>query len=289
VGFPAGGSTDSVARIVGDYLSERLGQRIVIENKPGAGSNIAAEVVARAPSDGHTLLFLTSSNAIHASVQRKAAFDLLRDIAPVAGLVRAPIVMVVHPAVPATSVAEFIAYAKADPGKLNMCSPGTGTTAHLSGELFKLATGVDLVHVPYRGSAPALTDLIAGQVQVMFDPLVSALPHIQSGALRALGLTTADRSHQAADVPTIAETVPGYEAVLWFGVGVPKSTATPIVERLNREVNAGLSDHKIGMRLSELGATPWVTTSGEFEAFVAAEIAKWDRVVRSSGVKVKAE
>ena len=241
VGFPAGGSSDIVARILSEWLQSRLGQTFLIENKPGAGSNIAAEAVVNSPPDGYTLLSVTSANAINATVNKRTlSFDLLKQIAPVAGSAYGPSVMVVNPSLPAKTVAEFIAYAKANPGKINMGSAGVATTSHMAGELFKAMAAVDLVHVPYRGSAPALTDLVGGQVQVMFDAMISTMPHIQSGKLRALGVTTAARSEVLADLPTIAETVPGYEAIIWYGVGAPRGTPTDIVGKLNREFNAGL-------------------------------------------------
>jgi tripartite-type tricarboxylate transporter receptor subunit TctC len=287
VGFPAGGSTDIVARILGAWLQERLGQPFLVENKPGAGSNIAAEAVVNAPVDGYTLLSVTSANAINATVNRKTlSFDILTQIAPVAGSARGPNVLVVHPSVPVTSVAEFIAYAKARPGKLNMGTPGVATTGHMAGELFKAMAGVDLVHVPYRGSAPAVTDLIAGQVQMMVDAMVTTLPHIQAGKLRALGVTTATRSETLPYVPTIAETVPGYEAVIWYGVGVPRGTPPDIVGKLNREINTGLASPKIKSQLADLGSSPIIASPQEFGAFVKAEIEKWEKVIKVSGTKV---
>jgi tripartite-type tricarboxylate transporter receptor subunit TctC len=287
IGFPAGGSTDIVARILSAWLQERMGQPFLVENKPGAGSNIAAEAVVNAPADGYTLLAVTSANAINATVNRKTlSFDILTQIAPVAGLARGPNVLVVHPSIPATTVGEFIAYAKARPGRLNMGTPGVATTGHMAGELFKAMAGVDLVHVPYRGSAPAVTDLIAGQVQMMVDAMVTTLPHIQAGKLRALAVTTATRSEALPDVPTIAETVPGYEAVIWFGIGVPRGTPPAIVDRLNREINAGLASAKIRSQLAELGSSPITSSPPEFGAFVKAEIEKWENVIRASGTKV---
>ena len=270
VGFSAGGSSDIVARILSEWLQTRLGQTVLIENKPGAGSNIAAEAVVNAPPDGYTLLSVTSANAINATVNKRTlSFDLLKQIAPVAGSAYGPSVMVIHPSVPARTVAEFIAYAKANPGKINMGSAGVATTSHMAGELFKAMAAVNLVHVPYRGSAPALTDLVGGQVQVMFDALISTLPHIQSGKLRPLAVTTAARSQVLADVPTIAETVPGYEATIWYG-----------------EFNAGLSSAKIKSQLAELGSTPIAGGPGEFGAFVKSEIEKWEKVITLSGTKV---
>jgi tripartite-type tricarboxylate transporter receptor subunit TctC len=264
-----------------------LGQPFLVENKPGAGSNIAAEAVVNAPADGYTLLSVTSANAINATVNRKTlSFDILTRIAPVAGSARGPNVLVVHPSVPATTVAEFIAYAKARPGQLNMGTPGVATTGHMAGELFKAMAGVDLVHVPYRGSAPAVTDLIAGQVQMMIDAMVTTLPHIQSGKLRALGVTTATRSEALPNVPTIAQTVAGYDAVIWYGVGVPQGTPADIVGKLNREINAGLASPRIKAQLADLGVSPIIASPPEFGAFVAAEIEKWEKVIRVSGTKV---
>jgi tripartite-type tricarboxylate transporter receptor subunit TctC len=287
VGFSAGGSSDIVARILSDWLQSRLGQTVLIENKPGAGSNIAAEAVVNSPPDGYTLLSVTSANAINATVNKRTlSFDLLKQIAPVAGSAYGPSVMVVHPSVPARTVAEFIAYAKAHPGKINMGSAGVATTSHMAGELFKAMAAVNLVHVPYRGSAPALTDLVGGQVQVMFDALISTLPHIQSGKLRPLAITTAARSQVLADVPTIAETVPGYEATIWYGVGVPQGTPADVVGRLNREFNAGLASAKIKSQLAELGSTPITGSPSEFGAFVKSETEKWERVITLSGTKV---
>jgi tripartite-type tricarboxylate transporter receptor subunit TctC len=288
VGFPAGGSSDIVARTLGDWLQERLGQPFLVDNRPGAGSNLAAEAVIHSPPDGYTLLSVTSANAVNATVNRKSlSFDLLKQIAPVAGSARGPNVLVVHPSVPAATVAEFIAYAKANPGRINMGSPGVGTTGHMAGELLKAMAAIDLVHVPYRGSAPALTDLIGGQVQVMLDAMITTLPHIQSGKLRALGVTTATRSQTLPDLPAIAETVAGYEAVIWYGVGVPHGTPADIVLKLNREINAGLSSPKINARLAELGSTPIIGSADEFGAFVRSETEKWENVIKLSGARVE--
>ncbi len=288
VGFPAGGSSDIVARILSEWLQERLGQPFLVENRPGAGSNIAAEAALNSPPDGYTLLSVTSANAINATINKRSlSFDLLKQIAPVAGSARGPSVMVVHPSIPAKTVAEFIAYAKANPGRINMGSPGIGTTGHMAGELFKAMAAVDLVHVPYRGSAPALTDLIGGQVQVMFDAMITTLPHIQSGKLRALAVTTATRSEVLSNLPTIAETVPGYEAVIWYGVGVPQGAPADIVGKLNREMNAALSSPKIRSQLADLGATPITGSPDEFGAFVRSEVEKWEKVIRLSGTKVE--
>ncbi len=287
VGFPAGGSSDIVARLLGASMQERLGQTVLIENKPGAGSNIAAESVVNSPPDGYTLLSVTSANAINTTVNKRSlSFDLLKQIAPVAGSALGPSVMVVHPSVPANSVAEFIAYAKANPGKINMAPAGVATTSHLAGELFKAMAGVNLVHVPYRGSAPALNDLVGGQVQVMFDAMVSTLPLINAGKLRALGVTTAAKSETLPNVPTIAETVPGYEAVIWYGVGAPSGTPNDVVRKLNREFNAALASPAIRARLTELGSTPIVGSPEDFWAFTKAEIEKWERVIKLSGTKV---
>ncbi len=287
VGFPAGGSSDIVARVLSEWMQARLGQAFLVENKPGAGSNIATETVVNSPADGYTLLSVTSANAINATVSKKSlSFDLLKQMAPVAGSAYGPSVMVVNPALPVKTVAEFIAYAKANPGKINMGSAGVATTSHMAGELFKAMAAVDLVHVPYRGSAPALTDLVGGQVQVMFDAMISTMPHIQSGKLRALGVTTATRSEVLADLPTIAETVPGYEAIIWYGVGVPRGTPMDIVGKLNREFNAGLTSPKIKSRLAELGSTPIAVGPDEFWTFVRSEIDKWEKVIRLSGTKV---
>jgi tripartite-type tricarboxylate transporter receptor subunit TctC len=287
VGFAAGGSSDIVARLMSDWLQERVGQAFLVENRPGAGSNLAAEAVVNAPPDGYTLLSVTSANAINATVNKKSlAFDLVKQIAPIAGTARGPNVMVVHPSIPATTVAEFIAYAKANPGKINMGSAGVGTTSHLAGELFKAMAGVDLVHVPYRGSAPALTDLVGGQVQVMFDAMITTLPHIQAGKLRALGVTTATRSPVLASLPAIAESVPGYEAVIWYGVGAPHGTSAETIGKLNREMNAALAAPKITAKLAELGATPIIGSPEEFGTFVRSEIAKWETVIKVSGTKV---
>ncbi|MGZ3349392.1 MAG: Bug family tripartite tricarboxylate transporter substrate binding protein [Xanthobacteraceae bacterium] len=287
IGFPAGGSTDTLVRIMAEWLQMRLGQTVLVENKSGAGSNIATEAVINAPPDGYTLAAVTSANAINATISKRApTFDFLKDLAPVAGLAQGPSVMVVHPSVPANSVAEFIAYARANPGKINMGTPGVGTTGHMAGELFKAMAGVDLVHVPYRGSAPAITDLIGGQVQVMFDAMISTLPQIQSGKIRALAVTAATRSAMLPNVPTIAETVPGYEAIIWYGVGVPRGTPTDVVAKLNREINAGLTSTKMRSQLSELGSTPIIATPDEFWAFARSETEKWEKVIRQSGAKI---
>jgi tripartite-type tricarboxylate transporter receptor subunit TctC len=285
VGFPAGGPTDVFARLIGQWLSERLGQQFIIENRPGAGSNIAAEAVVNAAPDGYTLLFVSAANAIGATFYDKLSFAFLRDVAPVAGVVRGPMVMVINPAVPATTVAEFIAYAKANPGKINMASVGNGTSPHLAGELFKAMAGVNMLHVPYRGAAPALTDLIAGQVQVMFEGMASLLDHGRTGKLRLLGVTTATRSPVLPDLPSVSEFVPGYEASQWYGIGAPKDTPAEIVATLNKEINAGLADAKIRARFSDLGGTVLVVSSAEFGKLLADETEKWGKVVKFTGAK----
>jgi tripartite-type tricarboxylate transporter receptor subunit TctC len=287
VTYPAGGGTDITARIMGQWLSERLGQQFVIENKPGAGNNIGTEAAIHSPADGYTLLLVNPANAINATLYPKLSFNFLRDIAPVAGIMRVPNVMEVNPAVPANTVAEFIAYAKANPGKINWASSGNGTSVHLSGELFKMMTGVQLTHVPYRGSAPALTDMLAGTVQVIFDNMPPSLPHIRAGKLRALGVTTAVRSDALPDVPTVAETVPGYEASAFFGVGVPKGTPPEIIDKLNKEINAGLADPRIKARLFELGGMLTPGTPADFGKLVADETEKWAKVIKAGGVTLE--
>ena len=285
VGFPAGGPTDIVARVIAQRLSERLGQEFLVENRPGAASNIGTEAALRAPPDGYTLLQVTSSNAVNATFYEKLNFDLMSDIAPVAGIVRVPFVMEINPSVPAKSVPEFIAYAKANPGKINMASGGIGTSTHIAGELFKMMAGVNLVHVPYRGSAPALTDMIGGQVQVMFDILTSSIQHIRSGALRALAVTSATRSEVLPDLPTLGEFLPGYEATAWYGIAAPKDTSSEIVDKLSKEINAGLADPKIKARLADLAGAVIPGSPADFGKLVAGEIEKWGKVVKFSGAK----
>jgi tripartite-type tricarboxylate transporter receptor subunit TctC len=285
IGFPPGGPSDIVARLMGQWLSERLGQPFVVENRPGAGGNISAEAVVRAAPDGYTLHLSASPNAINATLYDKLNFNFLRDIAPVAGITRVPNIMEVNPAVPARTVPEFIAYAKGNAGKINMASGGNGTTQHLSGELFKMMTGTDMVHVPYRGEAPALTDLVGGQVQVMFGVMASSIEHVRSGRLRALAVTTATRSDALPDVPTVGNVIAGYEASTWFGIGAPKETPAEIVVRLNREINAGLADPKIKARLADLGGAPLVGSAADFGKLLADETEKWARVVKFSGAK----
>jgi tripartite-type tricarboxylate transporter receptor subunit TctC len=285
VGFAAGGPNDVVARLIGQWLSERLGQSFVIENRTGAGGNIGAEVVVRAPPDGYMLLLATGANAVNASLYDKLSFNFIRDIAPVASIMRVPNAMMVNPSVPARTVPEFIAYAKANPGKINMATAGNGSTPHISGELFKEMTGVDLVPVAYRGGGPALIDLLAGQMQVMFEPTIATIEYIRSGKLRALAVTTATRSELLPDIPTVGESVPGYEASQWFGICAPKNTPTEIVERLNQEINAGLADVKMKARLAEMGGVPIPMTSGGFGKLIADETEKWGKVIRASNIK----
>jgi tripartite-type tricarboxylate transporter receptor subunit TctC len=283
VGYPPGGSTDICARLIGQYLSEHLHQQFAIENKPGAGNNLATEMAAHSAPDGYTLFLVNPANAINATLYKNLSFNFIADMAPVAGFIRVPNVMEVNPNVPAKTVKEFIDYAKANPGKVNMASSGIGTSVHLSGALFMLMTGVDLVHVPYRGASPALTDMLGGQVQVMFDNLPSSIGHIQSGRLRALAVTTAERSKTLPDVPTVAETVPGYEASAWFGVSVPKGTPRPIIDRLNKTVNEALADPDIQAKLAQLGGTLISGTPEDFGKLVAAETEKWSKVVKATG------
>jgi len=287
VGYPPGGSTDICARLIGQYLSERLHQQFVVENKPGAGNNLATELAVNAPADGYTLFLANAANAINATLYKNLTFDFSRDMAPVAGLVRIPNVMEVSPAVPAQSVAEFIGYAKANPGKVNLASSGIGTSVHLSGALFVMMTGLDLVHVPYRGSAPALTDLLGGQVQVMFDNLPSSIGYIRDGRLRALAVTTTSRSKALPDVPTVADTVPGYEASAWFGLTAPRGTPPPVIETLNRAVNAALADPAMQEKLAALGGTLIPGSAEDFGALIAEETAKWAKVVKATGASAQ--
>lgn len=287
VGYPAGGATDIIARLVGQRLSEKLGQQFVVENKPGAGNNIATEAVVNAEPDGYTILLVNPANAINASLYAKLNFDFIRDIAPVAGLARVPNVMVVPPDFPAKTVAEFIAYAKANPGKVNMASSGNGTSIHLSGELFKAMTGVDMQHVPYRGSAPAVTDLLSGRVQMMFDNMPSCISHVRSGGLRALAVTTATRAPELPDVPTVGETVKGYEASAWFGIGVPKNTPKEIVDKLNSDINAVLDEPAMRARIAEMGGVSIAGSPADFGRVVVAETEKWAKVVKFAGARVE--
>lgn len=286
VGYPAGGTTDILARIFGDWLSKRLGQQFIVENRPGAGNNLATEAVTKAAPDGYTLILVNPANAVNASLYKNLNFVFLRDIDPVVGLIRVPNVMEVHPSVPVKTVAEFIAYVKANPDKVNIASSGNGTSIHLSGELFKMMTGTTMTHVPYKGSAPMLTDLLGGQVQVTFDNLPSSIGHIKAGKLRALAVTTAKRSDELPDVPTVAETVPGYEASAFFGFGVPHGTPKEIVELLNKEINLALKDPAILARLKDLGGTIIPGSPADFGKLVADETAKWEKVVHAANLSV---
>jgi tripartite-type tricarboxylate transporter receptor subunit TctC len=279
------GANDIVARLMGQWLSERLGQPFIIENQPGGGNNIGTEAVVRAPADGYTLLLAGTPNAVNATLYDKLSFNFLRDIAPVASIIRAPYVMAVNPTVPAKTVPELIAYAKANPGKFSMGSTGTGSGAHVAGELFKMMTGVNLVHVPYRGGGPALTDLLGGQVQVAFVSTVSSIEYIKTGRLRALAVTTATRSDELPNIPTVGEFVPGYEASTWFGVGAPKNTPSQIIDKLNEAINAGLADPKIKARLADLGGTPLVGSPADFGKFIADDTEKWGKVIRAANIK----
>ena len=285
IGFPPGGGADIVARIMAPWLTERLGQAVVIENKPGASSNISIQTVVNSPPDGYTLLFVPASAAVNMTLFDNLQFNLLRDIAPVSGLIDFPLVMVVNPSFPAKTVPDFIAYAKANPGKISVGSFGTGSTSHVAGELFKMMTGTNMIHVPYRGGAPMVADLVGGQVQVAFDVLTGALAHIRSGSLRALAVAGKRRSEALPDVPTIGETVAGYEANSWCGVGVPRGTPTEIIERLNREINAGLANPTIKARLADVATTPIVFTPSEFGGYMAAEVEKWGKVVKASSIR----
>ena len=285
IGYPPGGASDITARLMGQWLSERLGQPFIIESRPGGGTNIATEAVVHAPPDGYTLLLVAPANAINATLYKKLNFNFIRDIAPVAGLIRFPNVMQVNPSVPAKTVPEFIAYAKANPGKLNMASAGNGSTPHVSGELFKMMTGVNMVHVPYRGAALALTDLIGGQVQVMFENPLSSIEFFRTGKLRPLAVTTATRSEVLPDLPTVSDFVPGYEASGWFGVGVPKGTPDEIIDKLNKEINAILADPKAKARFAGLGASLMPGSPADFGKFVADETDKWAKVVKFSGAR----
>jgi len=282
---PAGGGYDIVARLISQFLSERLGQQFIVENRPGGGTNIGIETVVRTAADGYTLLFVASANAINATLYEKLNFNFIRDIAAVAGIISLPEVMVVNPSVPANTIPEFIVYAKTNSGKLTVASGGIGTPGHLSGELFKTMTGVDMLHVPYRGVAPALTDLLGGQVQVMFTSVPSSIEHIRTGKLRALAVTTAMRAEALPDIPTFAEFVPGYEASFWYGVGAPKATPAEIVAKLNTEINAGLADSKIKARLADVGGTVLAGSPANFGKLIAEETEKWGKVIRAANIK----
>jgi tripartite-type tricarboxylate transporter receptor subunit TctC len=285
VGFAAGGGVDIIARLMGQWLSEQLGQPFLIENRPGAGSNIATEAVVRAPADGYTLLLVTAANAINTTLYEKLSFNFNRDIAPVVGMIVVPNVMVVHPSVPAKTVPEFIAYAKANPGKINIASGPIGGSSHVSGELFKMMTGTHMLLVSYRGTAPAVTDLLGGQVQVMFNSPPASIEYIKAGTLRALAVTTAKRSETLPDLPTVGEFVPGYETSQWYGVGVPKNTPADIADKLNKEINAGLADPRLMARLADLGGIALGGSPADFGKFIADETEKWAKVIKFAGIK----
>jgi len=285
VPFAPAGSTDVVARLIGQWLSERLGQQFVIENRPGGGGNIGTDAVVRASPDGYTLLMVGGWNAINATLYDKLSFNFIRDIAPVAGINREPYVIAVHPSVPAKTVPELIAYAKANPGKISLASAGSGTPSHVSGELFKMMAGVDMIHVPYRGGGPAYNDLLGGQVQIMFATTVATIGHVNAGRLRALAVTTATRSEALPDIPTVGEFVPGYETSLWLGLGAPKGTPAAIVDKLNKAINAGLADPKIKARLADLGGTVLAGSPADFAELIAEETEKWGKVVKFADIK----
>ena len=287
VGYPPGGSTDIVARLIGNWLSQRLGQQFIVENRAGAGNNFGTEQVTKAAPDGYMMLIVNASNEINTSLYKKLNFNILRDIDPVASVIQVPNVMEVNPNVPAKTVPEFIAYVKANPDKVNVASSGNGTSIHLSGELFKMMTGIKMTHVPYKGSAPMLTDLLAGQVQVTFDNLPSSIGHIKAGKLRALAVTTAKRSPELPDVPTVAESVPGYEASAFFGFGVPHGTPKEVVDKLNHEINEALKDPGMLKKLGDLGGIPVAGTPADFGKFLAAETAKWEKVVRAANLSIE--
>jgi tripartite-type tricarboxylate transporter receptor subunit TctC len=286
VGFPAGGTGDITARLLCQSLQERLGQPVIVDNRPGATGNIATEAVVRSPADGYTLIWSGANHAIGATIFTTLKFNFIRDIAPVAGVMRGPLIMVVNPSVPARTVAEFISYAKANPGKANFPSPGIGSTAHLSGEMFKLMTGVDMLHVPYRNDGTARADLMSGQAQVMFANIFIVIGLIRDGQLRALAVTTEKRLPTMPELPTVAETVPGFEASAWFGVGAPKATPADVIARLNKEINACLAEPGLAARLAELGNIPLVFSPDEFAVFIAAETEKWGKVVKFCGAKM---
>jgi tripartite-type tricarboxylate transporter receptor subunit TctC len=285
VGVAPGGANDTVARMVAQTLSERLGQPVVVENRPGAGGNIGLEAAANAPPDGYTLLFATSANALSVAFYEKAKVNFARDILPVTGLVRGPLIMDVNPSFPAKTIPEFIAYAKANPGKINMASAGIGNTTHVAGELFQMLTGTKFTHVPYRGGAPAVADLLSGQVQVYFDGVSGSLDHVRSGRLHALGVTTAERAHVLPNVPSIAEFVPGYEAGGWYGIGLPRNVPAEIVDKLNKEINASLADPKLKTRLADIGYATFGGSSAEFRDMIAREVDKWTKVLKFAGIK----
>ena len=285
VGFTPAGGNDITARLIGQWLTDRLGQPFVIENRPGAGTNIAAEIVINSPPDGYTLFLTNFSNAVNAALYEKLSFDFMRDMAPVVGISRAPVILAVNPSVPAKTVPEFIAYAKANPDKLNMGSAGIGSAGHLAGELLQMMTGIKLVHVPYRGNAPALTDLIAGQVQLVFPSSASSIEHVRTGQVRGLAVTGSTRLDALPDLPTVADSVPGYEASSLYGIGAPRNTPAEVIDRLNKEVNAALADPKLKARLADLGGTPFGGSSAEFGKLMADETEKWGKVVKFAGIK----
>jgi tripartite-type tricarboxylate transporter receptor subunit TctC len=285
LGFPPGGPSDLLARLMGQWLSDRLGQPFIVESRPGASGNIAAEAVIRSPADGHTLLLVVPGNATSAALFDKLNFNFIRDTTPVAAISHGPLVMAINPAIPVQTVPEFIAYAKSRPGQINFASPGNGAIIHLSGELFKMMTGVTMVHVPYRGNAPALTDLIAGQVQMMFADAPSSIEHIKAGKLRALAVTLTARSGILPEVPTVSEFLPGFEAGNWFGIAAPKNTPPDIIDKLNKEINVALADSTVKARLASLGATAFAGSSADFGKFIAAEAEKWTKVIRTAGIK----
>jgi tripartite-type tricarboxylate transporter receptor subunit TctC len=285
VGFPPGGAADTMARLMAEWLSQQLGQPFVIENRPGAGTNIATEAVVRAPADGYTLLLVTVANAINATLYERLNFDFIRDIAPVAGLIRGPLVMELNPSIPATTIPEFISYAQANPGRINVASPGNGTPGHMASELFQLMTGVDLVDVPYRGGAPALTDLLAGHVEVMFDNLSTSLPYIRRGDLRPLAVTTAIRSNVLPGLPTVSEFVPEYEVSSWFGIGVPRNTPAEIIHTLNVAISLGLADPKLKAHIGESGSTILGGSADDFGKLIVQQTEKWGRVIRARNIK----
>jgi tripartite-type tricarboxylate transporter receptor subunit TctC len=287
VPYTPAGTTDVLARIVAQWLTEKMGQSFFVENRPGAGNNMGTAAVVNAPADGYTMLLVNPANGINATLYKSLDFNFIRDIAPVAGLVRTPNVMEVTNSLPVKTVAEFIAYCKAHPGTLNMASSGSGTSVHLSGELFKSMTGCDMVHVPYKGAGPALIDLIGGQVHVLFDNLPSSVAHIKAGKIRALAVTSQEREPSMPQLPTVGETVPGYEATAWFGIGMPKGTPRDVIEKVNAEVNRALADPKMRDRLAELGGRPIAGTPEDFGRIIAAETAKWEKVVNASGAKVE--
>ena len=285
VPFGPAGATDITARLIGQWLSERLGQQFVIENRPGAGGNIGTEAVVRAAPDGYTLLYVTTANAVSATLFDKLNFNFIRDIAPVAPIVRFPYIMVVNPSVPAKTLPEFIAYAKANPGKINMASPGIGSTPHVNGELFKVMTGTNMVHVPYRSAAAVMTDLLSGQVQLYFGTTASSLEYVRTGKLRALAVTIERRLDALPDIPTVGDFVPGYEATNWYGIGAPRNTPVEVIEKLNKETNAGLADPKIKARIADLGGSPLTGSPADFGRLIADETEKWGKVVKFVGIK----